>query len=718
MPPVATLPVSLPNIPAAFQHLGRTALLGALVLGRAGAAQEAPAAPDSLLYLEIEPVVVTATRGAERLGDLAVPADVLTREDAHARGTVRLGDLLAEIGGYTPVHAFGTGVQIQGLGPDYTLILIDGEPVVGRLNGTLDLNRLGLYGVERVEVVRGPFSSLYGSDALAGVINLITRQAVEPFRGEAAFRLESHGTRDAAADVSLNRGSVQGRLTLHSYRAGGYDLDAATPLPTVPSYGGLDLSTRLDVALPASFHAGVRARFGTEDQREGTDVSLPPGAQPLTGQGLRTDWSVAANVERPLWRGTKATARLYTSRFQTETTLSSATGGLLNSRFDQSYHKGEVQLDALIGARHVVTLGGGGVAERVEADRIGGGVRASESAFVFAQEQWLPSRLLEVTASARFDAHGDYGSRLSPAFAVLVKPSDALRLRLSLGSGFKAPTFQQRFLDFTNAAAGYSVLGASDVAAVLTDLEAQGLVERYEDAFVLGAALRPESSRAANVGLEVRPAPVLTLSVNGFYNRVADLIEIAPVAALTNGRQVYSYFNLDRVRTRGLEVAADYAPFRALALSARYQLLDAADLGALDDIRAGRVFRRDEGRDRPLREDEYGGLFGRSRHSGSLEVRGRLPALGPVSGLTASVRAVYRSAYGDYDRNGNLVLDDAAEYVAGHALVHATLTYAVTDWLEVQAGVTNVGDYTDPVRIPALPGRLFFGGLRLTRASQ
>jgi outer membrane receptor for ferrienterochelin and colicins len=701
-------PANIPAPPA--RSVCRLLGLSALLFVGAAAAQEAPS--DTLRY-EMEDIVVTATRGPQRLGDLAIPADVLTREDAEVRGTPRLGDLLAEVGGYTAVHAFGTGVQVQGLGPEYTLVLLDGEPVVGRTNGTLDLGRLGLYGVERVEVVRGPFSSLYGSDALAGVVNVISRVPREPFYSEASLRLESHGTADAAADVAVNRGLLRGGLTLHRYRSGGYDLDPSTPEPTAPAYTGTTASARLDLPFDDRLRAEVRGRFGYEDQREGVDVSLPPGSQPLTGLGLRTDWSLGANVEGRPAAWLRATGRLHTSRFETETELSSESG-VLNSRFDQRYHKGEVQLDGLLGTRHLVTVGGGVVAEGVEADRIGGGERTSHNAFAFAQEQWLPTSFLEVTASARYDAHSEYDGRLSPALALLAKPSDALRLRASLGSGFKAPTFQQRYLDFTNAPAGYSVFGASDLASVLADLEAQGLVERLETGFIPGTPLRPETSRAFNVGFEVVPAGALVVNANAFYNRVEGLIEIAPVATLTSGRQVYSYFNLDRVRTRGVELGLGYEPWPSLALSARYQYLDAVDLGALEDIESGLVFTREGGRDRPLRADEYGGLFARSRHSGSAEVRWQAP----LDGLVASVRGVFRSHYGDYDRNGNLVLDDDGEYVAGHALLHATLTYAVTDWLTVQAGVENLLDYTDPARVPSQPGRLLFGGVRLTGASR
>jgi len=681
----------------------------ALLASSGARAQDLPT--DTAAVRHLDEVLVTATRGARSLGGPAIPADVITDEDIEARGLVRLGDVFAELGGYSTVQAFGTGLQIQGLGPEYTLVLVDGEPVIGRLNGTLDLDRLGLAGVERVEVVRGPFSSLYGSDALAGVVNLISRAPAEPLRAVGAVRVESHGTTDASSDVTAATGSSHVGLTLRHYRSGAYDLDPVTPEPTFPAYAGAEAALRLEVRLPAGVQLRARGRAGLEDQRDGADVSLPLGSAPLTGQGLRTDASLSVALDRAMGRGVRVGTRFYSSRFRTETALSSGAGDTLVSRFEQWYHKGEAQVERVLGTAHLVTAGAGVVLESVAADRIGGGGRDTRGGFVFAQEQWRASERVDVTVSARLDAPGDYGARVSPAASVVVRPMPALSVRGSLGSGFKAPTFQQRYLDFTNAPAGYTVIGASDVAEVLARYEAEGLVERYENTVDLAATLRPEASRAINVGAEITPARELALRGNAFHNHVADLIDIVPVATLTNGRQVYTYVNIERVRTRGLELGADWTAASWLGVGIRYQYLDAVDLGVLDDIDAGRVFRRVDGADRRLRRGEYGGLFGRSRHSASIDVRARLP----IERLQASLRGAFRSRYGDFDRNGNLVLDEASEYVRGYVLLNGTLSYAATGWLALQAGVENVLDYTDPQRAPALPGRRWFAGVRVTR---
>ena len=132
----------------------------------------AGAQADSLRILS--EVVVTATRQERRLGNVAVPVTLIQKHQIRQAGSLRLRDILQEQNGLQLTNGFGVGLQMQGLNPEHTLILVDGQPLVGRTSGILDLNRIAVAGIKRIEIVKGPSSSLYGSEAMAGVINLIT----------------------------------------------------------------------------------------------------------------------------------------------------------------------------------------------------------------------------------------------------------------------------------------------------------------------------------------------------------------------------------------------------------------------------------------------------------------------------------------------------------------------------------------------------------------
>ena len=134
---------------------------------------------DTLFSRELNEVIITATRNERKLGNVAVPVNIISQKNIQQAGSLRLKDILQEQPGLFLTSGFGVGVQMQGLNPDYTLILIDGEPLTGRTSGVLDLNRVTTGNIKKIEIVKGPSSSLYGSEALAGVINIITDKSYE-----------------------------------------------------------------------------------------------------------------------------------------------------------------------------------------------------------------------------------------------------------------------------------------------------------------------------------------------------------------------------------------------------------------------------------------------------------------------------------------------------------------------------------------------------------
>ena len=114
--------------------------------------------------------------------------------------------MLAEQPGLNIAQDFsGSGVQVQGFDPDYTLILLDGSPVIGRTAGTLELTRFAVGNIERVEIVKGPTSSLYGSEALAGVINLITRTPRAPLALGLSGKIGEFNAREVATNLEMRR---------------------------------------------------------------------------------------------------------------------------------------------------------------------------------------------------------------------------------------------------------------------------------------------------------------------------------------------------------------------------------------------------------------------------------------------------------------------------------------------------------------------------------
>jgi outer membrane receptor for ferrienterochelin and colicins len=655
-------------------------------------------------------VVVTAARRAQSVAEVSVPTTVIRSADIQAQGAVRLSDLLAEQTGLTLVHDHGTGLQVQGFDPDYTLILIDGERVIGRTAGTLSLDRISVAHVERVEVVRGPSSSLYGSDALAGVVNIITKEARQPLEASAQTRYGTHDTSDLNARVGFKEGAWKGQAVLNRFASGGYDVHPDAVGNTTPSF--TDYSGRGRLSYRLSDRTAVSLSSGYAQENVSNTVGVGRAAEEHRLRQERRDWRLTPEVQHRLGSTWSAEASYHAARYQTDAVVRRNTTGEVTdeSAFDQFFGEGEVQVRGTLGRSHILTLGAGHIRESLIGDRFDNERRSTDQFFGFAQHEWLARPWLDLTLSARVDAHSAYATQVTPRASVLVRPTDWVRLRASVGSGFKAPAFRQLFLNFTNPTVGYTVLGADEVGDRLAELQAQGRIQRVDaDLSTLGD-IEAERSWAINIGGNMQPVEWLAVDVNLFQNRISNLIDTQPIAGKTNGQSVFTYLNLDRVRTRGVESEVSVGPFAGFTLGLGYQLLEAVDLDVLEGIDDGRFFRRTEGREVRLMRSDYGGLLNRSRHSGTLSVR----YTDDARGTTAALRGVYRSRYGYRNAHGNAFLDDDRDYAPGYTLWHLTLTQRLTSQLHLQVGGRNLSDYTDPARVPSLSGREFFAGLELS----
>lgn len=684
-------------------------IVGFILLVNSAQAQQT--ARDSVWTVEIAEIVVTATRTPRSLRNVPMPTSVITRSAALASGVTRVSDLLSAYPGLTVTRdQFGAGIQLQGMDPAHTLILLDGEPVTGRSGGTIDLDRIPSGLVERIEIVRGPSSSLYGSEALAGVVNIITRRPDEAFAGEVGYRRQTHGTSNL--DASISRGFEDGaaRLELYRYASDGYDLLPEEPGTTAPRFEDLTLSGRLDLEVSSRSTARMNARFARLSQVSTAGAVVAGNAGLFEQDAGRTDWSVSTAITTRLAGDLRLRTSAYGSRSSSFLELfdPAAPARPQHTNFATLYLKSESHLNWVVGPRQLVTAGVGMVRESVEASRIAGGRRETRAAFAFAQHEFFVSSRFQVTASARWDFHSEYQGRLSPKIALQAAPSDRIRFRASLGTGFKSPTFQQLFLDFTNPGAGYSVVGSQDLENAIASYQVAGQIAYLLADVETFGTLQPEHSVSLNVGGDVDLTDHLQLRLNLFGNEVHDLIETQPIAAKPNGQFLFSYLNLRRVYTRGLETEVVWQPRPSLSMTAGYQYLQTRDRDVLEQIKSGSLFKRVDGRDQRVQLSDYGGLFNRAPHTASISASHRLGR------TTTNLRLAYRHRYGFGDRNGNLILDDDSEYAPGYLLIDLTATYRLSNRFRAQGGIVNLTGRVFPDLVPALAGRIIHLGLNLS----
>lgn len=673
----------------------------------------------------LDEVVVTATRSERPMGALPLPVTVISARQIRQMGSLRLSDVLREQTGLAVVSDHGQGIQIQGFGPDYTLILVDGEPLVGRTAGTLDLTRLAVGTIKQIEIVKGPSSSLYGSEALAGVVNIITETAgVRPSdqpgkssqQGSLSARYGANQTSDVSGDVSTHFGKLGIYLFGNRYQSAGYSLSNATGRTdtgnqTIAPFVNYTGSGRLTYRFSPKLSLSVSGRYFSEKQDNAFVLSA---SERVAGPGTVGDYSLnPVLTHRPADRW-KVTYRYYRTGYQTRTDLRyvGTNKEYDTSFFRQTFDRPEAVAEHIINSKHILTMGAGLIVESVEATRYTNRQRFM-TRYGFVQHEWMPTVRWTVIAGGRFDAHSQYAHQFSPKVSGRYELSKSIVLRSSMGAGFKAPDFRQLYLNFDNAVAGYSVFGTQELAAGITRLQQQGqIAEVLLDPSRFGS-IRAESSVAYNLGVQFKSTQQpLTIGLNLFRNDISDLIETQVAARKTNGQNVFSYTNLNRVFTQGLEIDGSYrlaVGSGRLTLSTGYQYLVAKDKAVVAAVAALTVFRRNVETlvSERVRPGEYGGLLNRSRHMANV----KLFYEHPKTGLLASLRGIYRGRYGFADRDGNLILDSDQEYVRGYVTWNASVAKTWKS-LTLQAGVDNLTGYTDPPFIPTLAGRLWYASLR------
>ena len=194
---------------------------------------------DSISTKSLEEVIVTGTKTKRQLSSLPLPAKLISKNEIDEINSSRLKDVLDEQTGIIIVPDFGggEGIQIQGLDSEYILILIDGLPLIGRQSGTLDLNRIAIGNIEQIEVINGSSSSLYGSEALGGVVNIISSEIKDSLPLNIDYKLASYNTNDINFSTGLiTKDGKKFNIFVNSYSTDGYDLDKTDNLNTCLLY--------------------------------------------------------------------------------------------------------------------------------------------------------------------------------------------------------------------------------------------------------------------------------------------------------------------------------------------------------------------------------------------------------------------------------------------------------------------------------------------------
>ena len=268
----------------------------------------------------MEEVVVTATRSERKLSNVAVPTTIISSKRIMQSGSLRLNDILGEQTGLFITESFGKGLQMQGLSPDYTLILLNGEPLIGRTGGVLDLSRIAVGNIKKIEIIKGPSSSLYGSEALAGVVNIITDQPAAE-RLSASLRYGRFNTLDGTINGSMKAGKFSGSAFVNSNSSEGYSLVPGSIQKTVEPYWRLTNQVQAAYDFNNKTKLSASFRYATEDIQNSITVQNLGQTILSTGKETNKDMNfnpVLSHIFNKHW---KTHLRGYVSTFGSDQKL-------------------------------------------------------------------------------------------------------------------------------------------------------------------------------------------------------------------------------------------------------------------------------------------------------------------------------------------------------------------------------------------------------------
>lgn len=613
-------------------------------------------APTVVHAEESDPIIVSANRAPQATSEVAQSVAVISLDEIVSRQSVAVADLLRQVPGVTVTANGGLGtttsISIRGAESEQTVALIDGVKIndPSTPGGGFNFGNLLTGNIERIEVVRGSQSVLWGSQAIGGVVNIVTRAPTEQPAINSAAEYGWRGTARVVGNISGKVGPVSASLGAGYLRTDGFSTFNETRGGTErDGYRNFGANAKFNIALSEAISVDLRGWYS--DGKVGFDGFPPPdysfGDTPEFG---RTKELVGyAGLNAALLDGRLRNRIAYTLT-DTRRENTDLTGGTSFETFNAKGRNERFEYQGSLALTGAVSATFGAETEQASfrTSSYGGpfsraGARISS---VYGQLSAKPLGGLTLSAGLRHDDHDTFGGKTTVSANAVLTPNDgATTLRASYGEGFKTPSLFQLFSDFGNV------------------------------------ALRPETSRSWDAGLTQKLLDGrIELAATWFHRDTLGLITYIGCTVLTGicaNRPDGTYDNVARARAQGLELALALRPVDVLRVQAGYGYVEATNAAT--------------GRD----------LLRRPRHSINTSVDYDW-AFGLKTGATIT------HVGASFDNESN------TRKLAGYVLVDLRAAFPVTRTIELYGRIENLfnAQYETSFRY-GTPRRAAYAGVRL-----
>ena len=470
--------------------------------------------------IDLNAVVVTGTRTEKSLLNTPVLTQTISIQELLKKDVTDITQALeyAVPGIEFTSTAAGKSVTLQGIDAQYMLFMVNGERLAGDTYGDVDYSRINMANIERIEVVKGASSTLYGSNALGGVVNIITKTPVKKFEMYASSRFSNYNTQNYQARIGSKLGNFSSQLSVVYDITDGYDLIEGDSYRTQEKENGVVLSEHIKYSPSESLLFEANASLLNKN-RDNTSADLY--------DRKNKDFTYGAKATYFLNHKNNLSLSWNSDNYEL---LNKVKPDSLVSDYDNLYNTARLLGNFNLAPWNLLTVGTEYISENLTAERNKIDDKTNTDYILFAQEDIQLGENANMIGGFRAHNNSQYGWHFTPQFSGMYKIWH-LAFRGNYSMGYKTPSLKEKYMSFRIPAPGPPM-------------------------FLVGFEnLKPETSRYASFSTEYTRKGV-SFSVSAYRNNIKDMISenMDEYTVKPGGIIEYAYRNYDHVLLKGLDI--------------------------------------------------------------------------------------------------------------------------------------------------------------------
>ena len=390
---------------------------------------------------DINTVVVTGTRTERLLKDVPVLTHVIGQKQLANSGATSIQDALSQVLPNINFYSSssGTSMQIAGLEAKYTLFLIDGEKIAGETNGNIDYNRFKTADIERIEVTKGASGLLYGSNAIAGVVNIITKTPKQGLKASIGSQYSKYNELDLDANINVGLKKLSSTTNFYMNSTDGYDLLRESALETTQNkFKSKSIKQKFEYRVTEKLDFAVSGLYYDRERFDSDGIPIHKKDYDMfydlkSTYRINTENSISA-----IWHSdkyiTKDVEELFDNR---ETTAYENV--LSNARLTGTFK---------ILEKNTFNTGLEYNEDNLYSNRVGNSENQITNLVAYAQNEFNYFSKLTAIAGVRTTIHSEYGFHAVPQISTMVKHK-SMNFRAGYSMGFRSPTIKEMYMDFS-----------------------------------------------------------------------------------------------------------------------------------------------------------------------------------------------------------------------------------------------------------------------------